>query len=151
MGQQQLLLIVFGIVIVGLAVLTGLQAFAVNQRKSNADALQITSMRMASDAQAWLRTPTTHGGGMPTLGSRPGSFTGLSLSLRELGYEVTGSGVHIDVNGTYTGAITGGDFIVTAISASTSGAGDNNIICTIVSGPMVDDVTTVINPPSGTC
>ena len=35
MGQQQLLLLVLGIVIVGLAVVVGIQAFGENQKKAN--------------------------------------------------------------------------------------------------------------------
>ena len=151
MGQQQLLLLVLGIVIVGFAVIVGLQAFAVNQKKANIDAIQLTSMRIASEAQAWLRTPTSFGGGMPTLGNRPSDFSGLSLEIQDLGYSIDGSGNYVDLNGVYSGTISGGNFIITATSASTSGAGDNNIVCTIVSGPLVDDITTQINPSSGSC
>ena len=39
MGQQQLLLLVLTIVIVGMAVLIGIQAFSQNQKKANIDAL----------------------------------------------------------------------------------------------------------------
>lgn len=151
MGQQQLLLLVLGIVIVGLAIVVGIQAFAVNQKKANADALQMTSMRIASDAQAWLRTPTSFGGGMPVQGSRPSDFSGLSLTLADLGYPVDGSGNYIDLHGNYTGAVSSGNFVVTASSASTSGAGDNNIICTVVGGPLVSNISSEINPPSGSC
>ena len=57
MGQQQLLLLVLAIVIVGLAVVAGIQAFAENQKKSNIDGLTMTATRLAVEAQAWLRTP----------------------------------------------------------------------------------------------
>ena len=53
MGQQQLLLLVLGIVIVGLAVVVGIQAFSENQKKANSDALVNDAIRIASDAQAW--------------------------------------------------------------------------------------------------
>lgn len=151
MGQQQLLLLVLGIVIVGLAVVAGLQAFAVNQKKSNIDALQLTSIRIASESQAWLRTPTTYGGGMSTLGNRPSDFNGLTLTLNDLGYPVDGSGNYVDVYGTYSAAVSGANFVISATSATTSGAGDNNLICTTVGGPLLADITTVINPSSGTC
>lgn len=71
MGQQQLLLVVLGIVIVGLAVVVGIQAFSVNQKKANADALVLTGMRIATDVQVWLRTSTLLGGGMPPSGRIP--------------------------------------------------------------------------------
>ena len=151
MGQQQLLLLVLGIVIVGLAVVVGIQAFAENQKKSNVDALQITSMRIASEAQAWLRTPVSFGGGVPTTGNRPADFTGLSLNLRDLGYPVDGSNAYTDVHGSYTAAVSGANLVVTATSAASSGAGDNNLVCTIVAGPLVGDISSNINPSSGSC
>ena len=151
MGQQQLLLLVLGIVIVGLAIVVGIQAFAENQKKSNVDALLLTSMRIASDSQAWLRTPTSFGGGMPTTGVRPVNFNSLTLALADLGYPVDGSGNYNDVHGSYAGAINGTDFVITATSASTSGAGDNNLVCVTVSGSLVDDITSTINPSSGSC
>ena len=63
MGQQQLLLLVLGIVIVGLAVVVGINAFSENRIKSNADALVTDGLRIASDMQAWALKPTQLGGG----------------------------------------------------------------------------------------
>ena len=151
MGQQQLLLLVLGIVIVGLAVVVGIQAFSENQRKANADALVMTSMRIASDAQAWLRKPAAFGGAVTGTGVRPTDFSGLTLTLDQLGYPVDGSGNYNDVNGTYTAAVSGANFVITASSAATSGAGDNNLVCVTVSGSLTTDITTQINPASGSC
>ena len=66
MGQQQLLLLVLGIVIVGLAVVVGIQAFGENQKKANSDALVNDGVRIASDAQAWILKPAAFGGGAGT-------------------------------------------------------------------------------------
>ena len=151
MGQQQLLLIVLGIVVVGVAVLVGLQAFADNQKKSNVDALLLTAMRIASDGQAWLRTPDVFGGGMPSLGGRPADFTGLTVNLVDLGYDVNASNEYETVDGTFAIDNAGADLVVEGISASTSGAGDNNLVCVYVSGPLVTDVSSQINPASGSC
>ena len=63
MGQQQLLLLVLGIVIVGLAVVVGINAFSENRIKSNADAMVTDGLRIASDVQAWALKPTQFGGG----------------------------------------------------------------------------------------
>ncbi len=63
MGQQQLLLLVLGIVIVGLAVVVGIQAFGENQKKANSDALVNDGVRIASDTQAWVLKPAAFGGG----------------------------------------------------------------------------------------
>ena len=56
MGRQLL-----GVVIVGLAVVVGIQAFGENQKKANADALVNDGVRIASDAQAWALKPAAFG------------------------------------------------------------------------------------------
>ena len=63
MGQQQLLLLVLGVVIVGLAVVVGINAFSQNQIRSNADALVNDGLRIASDLQAYALKPDQFGGG----------------------------------------------------------------------------------------
>ena len=63
MGQQQLLLLVLGIVIVGLAVVAGINAFEENQQKSSEDALTNEAFRLASDAKAWYNKPEQYAGG----------------------------------------------------------------------------------------
>ena len=63
MGQQQLLLLVLGIVIVGLAVVAGINAFDENQQKSSEDALTNEGFRLASDAKAWYNKPGQYDGG----------------------------------------------------------------------------------------
>lgn len=146
MGQQQLLLLVLGIVIVGLAVVVGIQAFSENQKKANADALVMTSMRIASDAQAWLRKPAAFGGAVGANGQRPATFNGQTVTLQILGYPVDGSGAYADVNGNYTTAVSGDDFVITATSASSSGAADdNNTVLVCVGGSLTTDITTLIN------
>ncbi|WP_412061682.1 hypothetical protein [Rubrivirga sp. IMCC45206] len=62
MGQQQLLLLVLGIVIVGLAVVVGIQAFAENKVQANLDSLVVDGVRIAADVQAWSLKPSTFGG-----------------------------------------------------------------------------------------
>ena len=63
MGQQQLLLLVLGIVIVGIAVVAGIQAFSEGKSKSARDAAASDAMRIVSDAQAWKLKPQAFGGG----------------------------------------------------------------------------------------
>ena len=133
MGQQQLLLLVLGIVIVGLAVVVGIQAFGENQKKANSDALVNDCIRVASDAQAWKLKPAAFGGGAATTG-----WTGLSLA--QLGYEVDGSGNYNNINGAFTVTATAGSFEITAISASNL----NQAVVT-VTGTTSDDIATVIS------
>jgi hypothetical protein len=63
MGQQQLLLLVLGIVIVGLAVVAGINAFSENQERSTKDAIVNEAMRIATDVQAYKVKPGQLGGG----------------------------------------------------------------------------------------
>jgi hypothetical protein len=87
MGQQQLILLVLATVIVGIAIIIGIQAFSENQAKANADAMVHDGVRMASDAQLWKKKPSAFGG-QPLNGNTPygsGTFTGLT-SLGQLGY-----------------------------------------------------------------
>ena len=63
MGQQQLLLLVLGIVIVGLAVVVGIQAFDSSQQQAEVDAITMDMFRILSDAKAWTEKPTAFGGG----------------------------------------------------------------------------------------
>ncbi len=63
MGQQQLLLLVLGIVIVGIAVVAGIQAFSEGKVKAENDAVAAEAMRYASDIQAWALKPAAFGGG----------------------------------------------------------------------------------------
>ena len=150
MGQQQLLLLVLGIVIVGLAVVVGIQAFSENQKKANADALVMTSMRIASDAQAYLRKPPQFGGApLDGSGNRRTNFNGLSgiITLEALGYPTATAGdPYVDVNGLYQVAVNGDNLVISAGSATTSGAGDNNLVCVTVGGVLVENIATAINP-----
>ena len=100
MGQQQLLLLVLGIVIVGLAVVVGIQAFGENQAKANADALVNDGVRIASDAQAWALKPQAFGGGANNADNGLALFE--NLTLAQLGYDDPYSNLNgvWDVSGT---------------------------------------------------
>lgn len=74
MGQQQLLLLVLGMVIVGIAVVAGIQAFSEGKQKAERDAAISDAMRLISDIQAWKLKPSAFGGGANIQG-----FTGVSL------------------------------------------------------------------------
>lgn len=87
MGQQQLLLLVLGIVIVGLAVVVGIQAFSENQKQANADMMVNDAIRIASDAQAWKLKPGAFGGGASAT-----NWTGLNFG--QLGYTEGDQGLY---------------------------------------------------------
>ena len=130
MGQQQLLLLVLGIVIVGLAVVVGIQAFGENQKKANSDAITNDVIRIASDAQAWNLKPTAFGGGN-------GSFTG--LRLEKLGYQVTGT-AYTNLNAEYRLIGTPGATVVVRGCSLARG----NQVNASVAGTNPDQITTTV-------
>lgn len=63
MGQQQLLLLVLGAIIVGVAIVVGINMFSTSAVNANRDAVVQDCMTLATRAQQWYRTPTILGGG----------------------------------------------------------------------------------------
>ena len=145
MGQQQLLLLVLGIVIVGLAVVVGIQAFSENQKKANADAMVNDAIRIASDAQAWKLKPAAFGGGASEAG-----FT--NLTYAQMGYEtgatyglnVALAGEYANLNAVYAIAATAASVVITGTSTDTSGT--LNVVVVTVVGTTPADITTNVNP-----
>jgi len=72
MGQQQLLLIILGVIVVGIAVAVGITMFADNAVSANKDAVTNDLVNLASRAQQYYRRPFALGGGQ-------GSFQTLTL------------------------------------------------------------------------
>jgi Tfp pilus assembly protein PilE len=87
MGQQQLLLIILGVIVVGIAVAVGITMFTDNAVSANKDAVTNDLVNLASRAQQYYRRPTALGGGQ-------GSFVGID-ALSKLTSKPTNS------NGTY--------------------------------------------------
>ena len=137
MGQQQLLLLVLGIVIVGLAVVVGIQAFGENQTKANADAMVNDGVRIASDAQAWALKPQAFGGPDPAT-EDIGDAT-----FSQLGYTLGGSGCaateYGNLNGCFATASAAGQLTITGTNAATG-----NTVVVVVTGTDPDDITTTI-------
>ena len=63
MGQQQLHLIVLGIILVGIAIVIGLGNFQSKAVQSNRDAVIMDLNHLASFAQAYFKKAKTYGGG----------------------------------------------------------------------------------------
>ncbi|GAB1348760.1 hypothetical protein MASR1M107_09730 [Ignavibacteriales bacterium] len=63
MGQQQLLLITLGVIIVGIAVITGLMVFDQAATENKKNQIQVECITLASMAQQYWRIPTPRGGG----------------------------------------------------------------------------------------
>jgi len=76
MGQQQLLLIVLGVIIVGIAIAVGINMFVSNAANANRDAVISDLNNLAAQAQQYWRKPTEMGGGNQ-------SFNGLKYNARD--------------------------------------------------------------------
>ncbi len=63
MGQQQLLLISLGVIIIGIAVAVGISLFVDAAQASNRDAVTMDLYRLVTLAQKHYRTPASIGGG----------------------------------------------------------------------------------------
>jgi hypothetical protein len=72
MGQQQLLLIVLGVIVVGIAVVVGINLFNANAVSSNRDGVVSDLNNLGAMAQQYYKKPTSMGGGSNT-------FTGWTI------------------------------------------------------------------------
>ncbi len=63
MGQQQLLLIVLGVIIVGIAIVVGINLFQSSAVDANRNAVIKDLVTLASKAQEYYKKPTSLGGG----------------------------------------------------------------------------------------
>lgn len=73
MGQQQLLLLVLSVVLVGVAVVVGVDAFLESQVRNRQEMRMDRLATVAVRVQAWARTPAALGGGAgPTATNWPG-------------------------------------------------------------------------------
>jgi hypothetical protein len=91
MGQQQLLLIVLGVIVVGIAIAVGISLFNSNAINSNRDAVVSDLNNLGALAISHYKKPTTMGGG----GQK---FDGWTIP----------STMATNPNGTYTAAVTTG-------------------------------------------
>ncbi len=66
MGQQQLLLIILGVIIVGVAIAVGISMFSSQSVKSNQDAILSDLANLAADGYQFKIRPTSMGGGNGT-------------------------------------------------------------------------------------
>jgi hypothetical protein len=75
MGQQQLLLIILGVIIVGIAIAVGISMFSSSSVQANKDALVNDLNNLAADAYQFRIRPSTMGGGA-------GAYTNYNIPLK---------------------------------------------------------------------
>ncbi|RPI71621.1 MAG: hypothetical protein EHM47_09845 [Ignavibacteriales bacterium] len=73
MGQQQLLLIVLGVIIVGIAVVVGINLFNANAETSTQDSIVSQGTNIGAMAQQYYKKPVSMGGGGNTWTDGPNS------------------------------------------------------------------------------
>jgi Tfp pilus assembly protein PilE len=122
MGQQQLLLIILGVIVVGIAVAVGITMFSDNAVSANKDAVVNDLVNLASRAQQYYRRPQALGGG-------GGTFVGLSADAAGLA-KLTSKDKNS--NGTYSITAAG-----TAASVTIHGVGTEKINNVLIAADMV--------------
>ena len=105
MGQQQLLLIVLGTIIVGVAVVVGINMFTIGAINSERDALILDINTVAATAASYWRKPAALGGGAR-------SFVGFS-HITSFGSDSS------TINGNFVmSSVTANQFVLTATGAN---------------------------------
>lgn len=100
MGQQQLLLIILGVIIVGIAIAVGLSLFSAQSVASNRDAIINDLNNLSAQAYQFRIRPSSMGGGQ-------NAYTGFSIPTK----------MQTNENATYEAAVTADEITFTATSA----------------------------------
>jgi len=122
MGQQQLLLIVLGVIIVGIAIVVGINLFNANAEESTKDGVVSDCTNLGAMAQQYYKKPTSMGGG-------GNAFTGWVIppSLAATSY------------GTYAPAVTGQQVVITGTPLSGNGY-SWTVVSTVTASTIVTHV-----------
>ena len=128
MGQQQLLLIVLGTIIVGVAVVVGINMFTTGAVNAERDALLQDVNNIASSAASYWRKPAALGGGAR-------DFTGVT-SVVTFGADSS------NANGVFTMNVTS----ATQFTLTATGANEGVIIVAIVTQQGVSGTPTITLP-----
>lgn len=128
MGQQQLLLIVLGVIIVGIAVVVGINVFTASSSQANRDAVISDLTNLASLAQQYYRKPIALGGGGNT-------FTSWAVPTS---LDTTGNGV-------YTATVAAQTVTIVGIGNENGNNGTGAVQATMVVGPDRITSTTINN------
>ena len=105
MGQQQLLLIVLGVIIVGIAVVVGINLFNANAEEANKDGIVSDATNLGAMAQQHYKKPGSMGGGNNSFDGSVGT-NGVSWAI-PLSLVNTANGGYVAVIGAQTVVITG--------------------------------------------
>ncbi len=118
MGQQQLLLIILGVIIVGIAVVVGLNVFQANSVQANRDAVIADLNTLGSMAQQYYKKPAELGGG-------GNAFTNWKIPAN-----LASTG-----NGTYAATVTAATVTIVGTGTELGEDGKNKVKVTMVVDP----------------
>lgn len=122
MGQQQLLLIVLGVIIVGVAIVAGIGMFNAGAEESTKDELVSQSMAIGANAQQFYKKPLAMGGG-------GNSFTGYVIPAK----------MNNTANGGYTATVGAQTTTITGTPAT-----NLNYAWTVTTTVTADSIQTVV-------
>ena len=128
MGQQQLLLIVLGVIIVGIAVVVGINVFTASSAQANSDAVISDMTNLASMAQQYYRKPAALGGGGNT-------FTG---------WDIPGN-LETTANGSYDATVAAQTVTLTGTGTELNSSGDSIKVTMVVGPNSITSTTTNVN------
>jgi len=126
MGQQQLLLIVLGVIIVGIAVVVGINVFTASATEANRNAIIGDLTNLASMAQQYYRKPTEMAGG-------GNDFTGWTIPVQ----------LESTANGNYTLTSAGAAAAIIVAKGTEVTSGTDTVQVTMTVGPTT--ITSVID------
>ncbi len=126
MGQQQLLLIVLGVIIVGIAVVVGINLFNASAVSANRDGVISDLNNLATMAQQYYKKPTSMAGGGNT-------FTGWAIPGQ----------LDTTANGTYAATVSAQSVTIVGTGTETGDDGSNKVKATATVTPTA--ITTVKN------
>ncbi len=134
MGQQQLLLIILGVIVVGIAVAVGITMFSDNAVSANRDAVSNDLVNLAARAQQFYRRPAALGGGGNSFVGLTADATGLAKLTNMPGgknangtYSVqsVGTANQVVLEGVGTENVSGGNYVTMRIIARDQGRTDS--------------------------
>jgi len=126
MGQQQLLLIVLGVIIVGIAIVIGLNLFQQASIDNKRDVVVNECQHLATLAIEYSMKPSSLGGGGNT-------FTGWTIP----------SQLNNTVNGSYTAQVSGNKVVITGTGSEVVSGEDSIEVKTTIVGDSI--ITKIIH------
>lgn len=128
MGQQQLLLIVLGVIVVGIAVVVGINLFNANAISANRDGVISDLNNLAAMAQQHYKKPASMGGGANT-------YTGWTIPTQ----------LDTTANGTYVATVGAQSISIVGTGTETGNDGSTKVKATATVTPTTSPVVAINN------